>query len=73
MWWTCEKVKNYWTQVWDVAKEITQQKLDIKPEMALLNVISGINDNKSKHCLIYIYSKQLGYSGPKNGKPKRFQ
>ena len=54
MWWTCEKVKIYWTQVWDLAKEITQQKLVIKPEMTLLNIISGVNDNKLKHCLMYI-------------------
>ena len=53
MWWTCEKVKNYWTQVWELVKEITQQKLDIKPEMAFLNVIPGI-DKKLKHCLMYI-------------------
>ena len=46
MCWTCEKVKNYWTQVCEIVKEITQQKLDIKPEMALLNVMPGTNDKK---------------------------
>ena len=54
MWWTCEKVKRYWTHVGEIIKEIIQQKINFKPEIALLNIMSEITDKKIKYCLMYI-------------------
>ena len=40
----------------EIAKEIIQQKLNFKPEIALLNIMPEIIDKKIKYCLMYIFT-----------------
>ena len=54
MWWSCEKARVYWLQLWEIIKGIIQKKLNFKPEIALLNIMPEITDKKIKYCLMYI-------------------
>ena len=50
------KKQKFWIQVWEMVKEIVQQKLSFKPEMLLLNIMPEIIDKKIKYSLLYIFT-----------------
>ena len=52
MWWECAKVKRFWNRIFKEIEIIIEQKIQKKPELALMNIFTKENKEIKEKTLI---------------------